>query len=221
MSSGFSAQLTVRPIVYLPTHFLLTSHCSYSSKSGCKTIMMSYFGHNLVERSNITFWSDEGFTLFCGLRPTLSRCDPASCNCQAGRQAARQAVRQAASWSKKATKKAVHVRFWADKVDLVHTFWSLLKVWPWFFEIFPCATFYYLQACKSAERYCIGPHFIFLIFIFFIYPCFFQQVAAVTSLSLSLYCLEEDLTVVGSDFNVLKDCKMRVRRGSTQASNNG
>ena len=27
--------------------------------------------------------------------------------------------------------------------------------------------------------------------------------------------------MVASDFNVLKDCKMRVRRGSTQASNNG
>ena len=43
----------------------------------------------------------------------------------------------------------------------------------------------------------------------------------VTSLSLSLYYSEEDLTVVGSDFNVLKDCKMRGHGGSTLASNDG
>ena len=81
---GFSAQLTVHPIVYLPTHFLLTSHCSYSSKSGCKTIMMmDFFGHNLgIKCYILVFWFDERFTLFCGLRPTPSSWDLASCNRQ-------------------------------------------------------------------------------------------------------------------------------------------
>ena len=57
---SFSAQLTVHPIVCLSTYFLLlTSHCSYSSKSGCKTIiMMDFFGHNLGIKCYILVWRE-------------------------------------------------------------------------------------------------------------------------------------------------------------------
>ena len=101
--------------LYLLTHFLLTWHCFFLIKEWVQNHNEGLLQSQIVG-SNVTFWPDKRFPLFCGFSPTLSSWNLSSCNCQA------------AKWCKK-SQKTVRVRFWDDKVGS-HFFVTLTR-WRW------------------------------------------------------------------------------------------